>query len=377
MYSAPSNPDIITAIIAEEIYKQIEKEPFNYSKRISIDNNYIYLGSYKQTERNENQDRVICAQISLESKTDVVIVAVADGMGGLDNGGIAASDTLSYFVSYIATNCQKMSQHECVKKAVLFADSMVFKKYKRKAGSTLASIVYYADKIVCVNVGDSRIYQLNSGELAQVSQDDSHNALLAAILPSSEQNQLKEGLFETLDSRLTQHIGIGEGLDPHILSFPAHRETLYTNFLLTTDGVHYLGKDLLNIIVSKSATPEDIVKRCISISDWLGGHDNATIVISPSSLHIAHANNNNKGIAISICNHIKSSNIIIMEPAQNTGYFNYVNTSNQSPKRMYSKKTKKKSARPNPKKESEAIEQQETELQVFDFQDQGNGNSTS
>jgi len=87
-------------------------------------------------------------------------------------------------------------------------------------GTTIAGIVFMAEKGICFNVGDSRVYQITDGYVEKLSVDD------AAVGPDgSPTNRLTQALGEPPE-RL---------LDPHVVEVPLTDAP--SRFLLCTDGV--------------------------------------------------------------------------------------------------------------------------------------------
>ncbi|MBE0395166.1 hypothetical protein ILP74_06710 [Citrobacter amalonaticus] len=113
--------------------------------------------------RKENQDRVAVLKFRPYNKTkDMVVVALADGMGGMEGGGNAASLTLSTFFTEIVRGSH-LNVRECLEKAILKANEAVLKLYKGNGGATLTSVVLDGSEfITTANVGDSRIYGLTN-----------------------------------------------------------------------------------------------------------------------------------------------------------------------------------------------------------------------
>jgi hypothetical protein len=68
---------------------------------------------------------------------------------------------------------------------------------------------------------------------------------------------------------------MGEGLDPHIISIKRNE---YNNILITTDGVHNAPPEALRQVVAASQKNADLVRKLITLSDTLGGRDNATSI---------------------------------------------------------------------------------------------------
>ena len=83
-------------------------------------------------------------------------------------------------------------------------------------GTTVAGLCFLADRLVAFNVGDSRIYSITGGVVAQISVDDS--VFDSAGRPTNI---------------ITQSLGQPDPVRPHVLALPL----LPGTYLMCSDGV--------------------------------------------------------------------------------------------------------------------------------------------
>ncbi|CAH0159035.1 Putative protein phosphatase 2C-type [Rahnella aquatilis] len=231
--------------------------------------------------RKENQDRVAVLKFRPLSKNkDMVVVALADGMGGMEGGANAASLTLSTFFTEIIRNSH-LSIRICLEKAALRANESVLNVYKGNGGATLSAIALEDDEnITAINIGDSRIYAVSTDEIVQLSEDDT-----LAALAKKYNNHIGINTAE-VDSRfggeLVQFIGLDGVLEIHYYHInPKDKGAI----LLTSDGAHSVGNENLRRLFSHSTNTGIYSRRVIDLASWLGGFDNATVaVVEPYSL---------------------------------------------------------------------------------------------
>lgn len=229
----------------------------------------IALGSDVGSVRSDNQDRCVLIRASRPRQEECTLVAVlADGMGGMAEGGRCATMAVAAFAIYAVTKtyeplCQRL-QNAC-----FFADARVYEQFKGKGGATLSAIAISGIGQKCAtNVGDSRIYLLHADRLTRLTTDDT----LKEQHPSNNSYNLLPGL-----QGLLQFIGVGPELEPHQIPAVTSTDELQ-RLLLTSDGAHTVGDDIL-YRASKAATDAGVlVKRIIDISIWLGGNDNASAI---------------------------------------------------------------------------------------------------
>lgn len=128
-----------------------------------------------------NDDRILVSNqildmISNSGTTDIpAVVAVCDGCGGYDGGGVAAQTVLEFIsfedpstlsdVNYLAqvlSNCQKM----------IMEKKEEMPRYSAMC-TTIAGCVFCNDSIVIFHAGDSRVYRHDRWGLAKMTRDHS------------------------------------------------------------------------------------------------------------------------------------------------------------------------------------------------------------
>lgn len=229
----------------------------------------ISIGSDIGNARNENQDRVAVVKVQLESNQTFMVVALCDGMGGMSDGSACASQALaSFFISCISNRNAPPSVRLSI--AAMDANRVVHALYKGSGGATLSAIlVDYDGKITGVNIGDSRIYSHSDSQLKQLSVDDT----MKGLRPNFN-NDIRAG------NELLQFVGIGDSLEPHIVEV----DVLPNLIIMTSDGVHYFDKNVMQMVIQNAKEPAIAVKRLIDVAKWCGGRDNASIAIMAPSL---------------------------------------------------------------------------------------------
>jgi serine/threonine protein phosphatase PrpC len=192
-------------------------------------------------------------------------------MGGLVKGDQAAVIAASTFVSRVL-RMAKMPEPERLSAAAVAANEAVYRALNGKGGATLSAVmVGQRDQWLGVNVGDSRIYGITATRaVVQLSRDDT----LAGYLE-------KDNRFNDHRNQLVQYIGMGEGLEPHIVSPKANE---FETVLITSDGVHSAPADAFAQSVMHAKTNLDLVRNLNRLSDILGGRDNATTLAFPTRL---------------------------------------------------------------------------------------------
>ena len=218
--------------------------------------------------RSENQDRVAIARGRDKLGQPYAIAALADGIGGMQQGAECAALALGCLLSTIATESQSTDDpHNWLLKGIQKANDEAHARQRGEGGSTLAVVLATANGAIhWSSVGDSRIYHANGGKLTQLSIDDT----IAGQLGRGHEVGFEQ-------SKLIQFIGIGPPLEASV--FEIHK-SIGGSVFITTDGVHYLDStSWFGQLIKHAADPGLCVRRLVELSKWCGGFDNASVAM--------------------------------------------------------------------------------------------------
>ncbi len=220
--------------------------------------------------RDTNEDRSTILEVS--SQTSKLIVAVvSDGMGGMSSGDEVSSLAISSFLSYIIVNTKNTNIRTVLQDATLYSNYRVKKIFGGSGGATLAAVAVFNNAATCVHVGDSRIYMYNT-KFDLLTVDDTPAFFANKNSPHVDFE------FGSTDNRLMQYIGHDGNLDVHLsVAMPLGEDK--NVFVLTSDGAHYIGTNLLNKIRENTKSNTEFAKRVISTAEWTGNNDNSTMII--------------------------------------------------------------------------------------------------
>jgi serine/threonine protein phosphatase PrpC len=216
----------------------------------------LFLSSDIGLVRKENQDRVAAIHTGKNSVNPILAIAVADGMGGMRDGGVCSTMALSGFF-YALIHHRNLALSRRAEESIRYANEFVYDRYSGNGGSTLTAILIDENlKSVLVHLGDSRIYTFRPhGKVERKTVDDS----------------LAEAVGGT-GRELLQFVGMGESMRAKIADFPIDTDSC----AITTDGIHGIGEDTLHRILENSSDIEQASLRLSALSRWFGGHDNST-----------------------------------------------------------------------------------------------------
>lgn len=260
--------------LAARIHRFLD-QPMEARKVDYVEDFSSSIGTAVGLVRDENQDYplILYAYFDASPSASFVLFALCDGMGGMSEGLDCAKLALSAFSASLVFN-RDGSPRKRIAHAAFEANETVHQRYKGRGGTTLSAILSTErDGTFGINVGDSRIFEFTrKGHLKQISTDDTIEAALAKL--KGERTTTSRDEF--LSGRLAQYVGMGEGYSPNIIRL----KKLYkgTGYLITSDGAHQVPPDSFRSIVLHGETSTHVVDRILSLSEWCGGTDNATVV---------------------------------------------------------------------------------------------------
>ena len=135
------------------------------------DNSEISISSTVGLTRCEQEDSLLVI-----TKGKYILMLVADGMGGLNNGeGASYSlvNTIKKYFSYEKEEYLRILDDILLEEVMYLIIEDVVSKIRCDSGTTLSMALVLDDVTYIVNIGDSRIYSLNNNTLRFITKDDS------------------------------------------------------------------------------------------------------------------------------------------------------------------------------------------------------------
>lgn len=231
--------------------------------------------------RSNNEDAFVIAP-------ELGLFAVADGMGGYEGGEVASRITVDTLRSFYRRNAdddnttwpfalepERTLAENMLSVGIRLADAEVqARKQGRLAamGSTVAAIAVDGPCVVVGHVGDSRVYRLRDGGIAQVTRDHSlHQDMLAAGMSVPPKEQFAHA------NVITRALGMKGAVKADLRTLDARAGDV---FLLCTDGlVEAVRDDRLRVVLGTLA-PADAAATLVREAFEAGGRDNITVVVA-------------------------------------------------------------------------------------------------
>ena len=215
-------------------------------------------------------------------RPDIGLWAVADGMGGHGGGDLASAAVVTALrdIAPPQSAANLLCEFED-KIAQVNSDlrSLAADRSLLVVGTTLAAVMIVETHFACVWCGDSRVYRLRAGALAQLSRDHSE---VQDLIESGVLNK-EEAKAWPRRNVVTRALGATDHAALDIVDGPA---LAGDRFLLCTDGltIHVDDTEIATaLLVMKD--PRQTCDDLVALALTRGGADNVTVVIVACELY--------------------------------------------------------------------------------------------
>jgi PPM family protein phosphatase len=218
------------------------------------------------------------------------LYVVADGMGGHSAGEVAAGLAVEAVVGFIRRSHEDtdvswpygidpgLSLHaNRLRTAISLANRRVFRAAESHddytgMGTTVVAALIAGDRLVVGSVGDSRLYLLSNGTLAQMTPDDTWAATMLA-----GNGDAAALAHHPLRHVLTNVLGARDGTRVHMAE---HALATGDTVLLCTDGLHGAVDDAtLSALLRQGGAVEVVAERLVRTALQKGSRDNVTALV--------------------------------------------------------------------------------------------------
>jgi protein phosphatase len=225
--------------------------------------------------REHNEDSVII----VKNNNKEYLLAVADGMGGHQDGETASSITIEYlrnaFLEYESIG-DKANAVNFMRENVKKINEMIFDyannhEESKGMGTTLVISILTDDYLVFGNIGDSSGYVLKDDKLFKVTKD---HTLVNLLLNTGELTE-EEAKKHPKKNVLMRALGANDPIEIDIFDV----ETEIQAIMLCSDGLTNMldEEQITKVLTTKELTIEEKILRLIKKSNNRGGSDNISI----------------------------------------------------------------------------------------------------
>ncbi len=235
--------------------------------------------------RDHNEDAVI-------SDMDIGLLALADGMGGYNAGEVAAelaANTVNKLMREASARQDRgetdsesglMRQTIALRNAVARANKIIWQTAQTQPncqgmGTTLASCMFFDDRVSIAHVGDSRVYRLRNDRFEQLTLDHS---LLQELVDRGFYSR-EEALRSTNKNYVTRALGVEASVDVEVQEETVEPGDIY---MLCSDGLTDMveDEDIHLTISTFSANLQTVAEQLVELANENGGRDNVTVALA-------------------------------------------------------------------------------------------------
>jgi protein phosphatase len=223
-------------------------------------------------KKSSNEDMIMLNDVifrdgSMKKEFDInkrAVIAVADGIGGLDKGEIASELVLKKLKEFLEKIPDDLSDQE-LKEVFDVYTQETHSTMAQGMGSTIAGLFFYQGKVFRFHAGDSRVYLLRNGGLMRLTADHSLREL--------------GGNPEAPANIITNSIGGGDRafIDFAELEQPFLKGNI---FLLSSDGLHALVSSAMisDMLILSQTEGTEAAEKLLALAKDKGGLDNISII---------------------------------------------------------------------------------------------------
>jgi len=227
----------------------------------------------------------------IESRPEMGLFVLADGMGGYNAGEVASGMATSLIsdglqeswdmreVSHLGRDDAKGLSEKLIKEHVGRANSAIYTTSQNNPecagmGTTLVVTLFYDNFLTVAHIGDSRLYRLRGESMEQVTRD--HSLL---------QEQLDSGLITPEEAKLSQNknlvtraLGIDPTVEPEVHVYETQPDDTY---LLCSDGLSDMVEDeeIRLTLITLKTNPNLTVQQLVQAANDNGGRDNISAML--------------------------------------------------------------------------------------------------
>ena len=226
------------------------------------------------TRRSNNEDAFFVM------KNDGIYI-LADGVGGTNSGEIASRTAVNEVAQYFEDHplVAEGKEEICTElfTAIKRANFRVYDMSQRfpsnrGMATTMVVACIRGKDLFLANVGDSRAYLFENGNLSQLSEDHTYvNALVKAGVISE-----KEAETHMDKNMITKAVGAEQEIKPDFFHVTLTEEAI---LLLCTDGLYgEVPDDEMVKVFNKGYTMTETCDKLVKMANENGGHDNITVI---------------------------------------------------------------------------------------------------
>ncbi len=226
--------------------------------------------SIRGKKKKKNEDSILVREIN----QDMLLMAVADGLGGQPSGHIASEVAIEAIQNYFPSN-ENFEKQAC--DLIFKAEASVtmlsgVDPDLEYMGTTLTLAILHKNKVFWAHVGDTRLYHHKDDRLISITTDQT----MAQFLVEEGEITQKEAINHPMQGLLEQSLGCAD-CEPVTGFFELQSGD---SVLLCSDGLYSeINSDQIKRILGSKRDVEEKVELLIKTANDAGGKDNISAII--------------------------------------------------------------------------------------------------
>lgn len=232
-----------------------------------------------RTDPGRDPDKQVNEDSAVHKATRLGLLAVVcDGMGGHAGGKEASELAIQAIVEVIEAAPSATSAAAALKRAIEEANARIWSMPTAEAGyrpgSTVVAVLIHDGGAEIAHVGDSRLYLVHAGAVAQVTRDHS------MVQEMVDRNLIRaEDAAQHPDAnKILRALGIAKEVEVDLRPEPLAYVTGDV-LVLCSDGLSDLVEPAEILQIAGSHPPAQAVGQLVDLANARGGHDNITAMV--------------------------------------------------------------------------------------------------
>ncbi|NWJ48365.1 MAG: serine/threonine-protein phosphatase [Chloroflexi bacterium] len=298
------DPDMATQPLSSMDFSQLEVKPIDVTvngtsslipQKVKCQQIEAAFASHVGMIRDNNEDSLTVFMGTIPRSENVPeqlfgFFAVADGMGGHENGEVASNiairttskNVVNEFylraLSGLKPGSTGETPGEILVRLIENTNQLIIEQgqeARHNMGTTLTCIIILGSMAYVGHIGDSRLYGVNkeTRQLQQITKDHSLVARLVEAGALTAQEALDSPQRSVLYRSLGQRLEMSADTD-------FFRISEYTHLVLCSDGLWDMLPDMsISYIINKYDEPATICQELINSANSAGGEDNVSVIV--------------------------------------------------------------------------------------------------
>ena len=210
------------------------------------------------------------------------LLAVCDGMGGLEGGRLASTTAIQILKSLYEGAAPETASARFLRQIIETAGRAVHALASHddpelRPGSTCVALLFTPGRVSIAHVGDSRAYRLRNGAIERLTHDHSviNDLVMAGVMTPAEAQNHPDA------HRITRALGMSAQVVVDVRELNDLKAS--DRFLLCSDGLTDLVSDDELTRILSLTEPDRLEQACVALVELAkqrGGHDNVTAVVA-------------------------------------------------------------------------------------------------